>query len=247
LQDGENFNIYNTLEFTARENGRLVAMSYFDAGKTSLSSILGFYDPAIKDLSPGLFTMLMEIKYGLDHGFHFFYPGYVVPGYARFDYKTRIGPVDFFDLSTNDWIPLTDRARQETPLYQMRLKLEILRQKALEMRIDLPIKYYPLFEANIFGYPALPFFDYPILAYAGLTKDQDGRNIIVYDPRTKQYQLVHCSDFDYAMFYFNDNFVNTYNPERHFLELILVEEVLESNADPGVILKRLYSVEGLKS
>jgi leucyl-tRNA---protein transferase len=240
LQDGENFNLYNTIEFTARnEKGELVAVSYFDAGKNSLSSILGFYDPDYKELSPGLFTMLMEIQYGLDRGFHYFYPGYVVPGNPRFDYKTRIGKVDYFDLRSNDWIPLDETALVETPLQRMRVKLEIFRQAALTERLDLPIQFYPLFEANIFGYPALPFFDYPILLYGGKTRNEDGHLVVVFDPRSSQYQLILCSNFDYAMFYFNDSFVNTYKPDRHFLELILVEEVLESNVEPGMIINAL--------
>jgi len=241
LQDGDHFNVYNTYEFTAYDGDKLVAVSYFDLGEDSIASILGFYDPDYKAHSLGLYTMLMEVEYGKIQGFSYFYPGYVVPGYDRFEYKLRIGPVDYLDLRSGDWLPYADLSAEEVPIYRMRVKLEILRHAALKARMILPFKFYPLFEANLFGYPSLPFFDYPLMVYGGETAEEDGHYVLVFDPRNGQFQLLLCSNFDYSLFYFNDAYASSFNSERHFTQLILMEQVLESNAHPEVVLEALLA------
>jgi arginine-tRNA-protein transferase len=233
--------VYNTYEFTVYDGAKLVAVSYFDLGEDSIASILGFYDPEYKAHSLGLYTMLMEVEYGKIQGFKYFYPGYVVPGYDRFEYKLRIGPVDYYDLRSGDWLPYAAFTKEEIPIYRMRVKLEVLRQTAQKMRLNLPLKFYPLFEANLFGYPSLPFFDYPLIVYGGATKEEDGHYILVFDPRTSQYQLLLCSNFDYSLFYFNDAYMSMFNAERHFLQLILMEQVLESTTSPEQILHALQT------
>lgn len=239
LQDGEHFNVYNTYEFTVYDGDKLIAVSYFDLGRNSIASILGFYDPDYKAYSLGLYTMLMEVEYGKIQQFKYFYPGYVVPGYDRFEYKLRIGEVDYYDLRSGDWLPYTELSREEIPIYRMRVKLEILRQAALKARLNLPFKFYPLFEANLFGYPSLPFFDYPLMVYGGETAEEDGHYILVFDPRTGQYQLLLCSNFDYSLFYFNDAYTSVFNSERHFAQLILMEQVLESSPSADVVVEAL--------
>ncbi|HOY19348.1 MAG TPA: arginine-tRNA-protein transferase [Haliscomenobacter sp.] len=239
LQDGEHFNVYNTYEFTVYDGDKLIAVSYFDLGRNSIASILGFYDPDYKAYSLGLYTMLMEVEYGKIQQFKYFYPGYVVPGYDRFEYKLRIGEVDYYDLRSGDWLPHAELSREEIPIYRMRVKLEILRQAALKARLNLPFKFYPLFEANLFGYPSLPFFDYPLMVYGGETAEEDGHYILVFDPRTGQYQLLLCSNFDYSLFYFNDAYTSVFNSERHFAQLILMEQVLESSPSADVVVEAL--------
>lgn len=239
LQDGEHFNVYNTYEFTAYDGDKLIAVSYFDMGENSIASILGFYDPEYKAYSLGLYTMLMEIEFGKIKNYKYFYPGYVVPGYDRFEYKLRIGPVDYYDLRSAEWLPYSDFTTEDVPIYRMRVKLEVLRQAALQMRLHLPLKFYPLFEANLFGYPSMPFFDYPLMVYGGETQEEDGHYVLVFDPRTSQFQLLLCSNFDYSLFYFNDAYTSMFSPERNFVQLILMEQVLESSPHPEVVLQAL--------
>ena len=65
------------------------------------------YDPEYDRYSLGFYTMLLEIEYCMELGLKFYYPGYVVPGYSRFDYKLRIGDVDYFDLYSKEWLPFS--------------------------------------------------------------------------------------------------------------------------------------------
>ena len=40
-----------------------------------------------KKYSLGFYTMLLEIDFGIKSGAEYYYPGYVVPNYFKFDYK----------------------------------------------------------------------------------------------------------------------------------------------------------------
>ncbi|MEM6772243.1 MAG: arginine-tRNA-protein transferase, partial [Bacteroidota bacterium] len=99
LEDYGPETVFNTYETTVREQrtNQLVATSYFDIGQESAASILGFYHPDQADFSLGYYTMLLEIEHCLQHNIRYYYPGYVAPGYARFDYKLRLGNCEYYD------------------------------------------------------------------------------------------------------------------------------------------------------
>jgi arginine-tRNA-protein transferase len=244
LRDGEEFNVYQTIEFAVYDDDQLIAVSFFDAGKKSLASILGIYDPAYKPFSLGFYTMVMEVAYGLEHGFDFFYPGYVVPGYSRFDYKLRIGAVDYLDLRTGDWQPYQNLKAEEIPIDKMRHKLLSMQARLREAKLEPKIQYYPLFEANLFGYTHLAFFDYPILLYCGKLHEDDGHYIIVFDPRIHLFQLLFCINYDDIAIYLHDPFANLFHPERNFTELIAIDHVIETSAQTSVISDALLDILG---
>ena len=105
LQDGGFTNIFNTYEIAIYDQDQLVGLSYFDLGEASAASITGIYHPDYQQQSLGFYTMLREIQFCQEQGIRYYYPGYVVPGYARFDYKARIGEVEYFDLANHSWRP----------------------------------------------------------------------------------------------------------------------------------------------
>jgi leucyl-tRNA---protein transferase len=242
LRDGEDFNVYQTLEFAVYDNDQLIAVSFFDVGQKSLASILGIYDPAYRPFSLGLYTMVMEVAYGKNNGFDFFYPGYVVPGYSRFDYKLRIGDVDYLDLRAHDWLPFDSLKAEDIPLDKMRQKLLAMQARLREAGLEPKIQYYPLFEANLFGYTHLAFFDYPILLYCGKLHEDDGHYIIVFDPRIHLYQLLFCVNYDDIAIYLHDPFANLFHPDRNFTELIVIDHVIETSAQTAVISQALLDI-----
>jgi len=81
------------------DGDRLVAVSYFDVGETAIASQLALHDPEYARYGLGFYTMLEEIEYARASGRRFFYPGYVVPGMGSFDYKLRIGDVQYLDAA----------------------------------------------------------------------------------------------------------------------------------------------------
>ncbi len=228
LQDGEHFNIYNTLEFTAHLGDELIALSYFDIGEDSVSSILGIYHPGYKDRSLGFYTMLKEIEYCIDHGIRYYYPGYIVPGYNRFDYKKRIGQVDYYRLDTGDWEPLDQLAEEDIPIALIQTKLKDLQLQMAQAGLESSLKFYPIFEANLFGYWGIPYLDYPLFLLCDFQQNTSEIPVIIFDPRTKLYQLMKCKDIEEFQFYFNEHFKSTFDSDLYFTRLIGVEQILIS-------------------
>jgi arginine-tRNA-protein transferase len=243
LQDGEHHNIYNTYEFCAYDGNQLVALSYFDLGKESAASIIGIYHPAYKNQSMGFYTMLKEMEFCQKAGLKYYYPGYVVPGYARFDYKSRIGSVDYYDLYTNNWLPLEELPAAEIPINQIENNLLQLQQDFAKRGITAQLKYYPLFEANLFGYWRLPYFDYPAFLLCKEDKLQNTYEVIVYDPRTHLFQLLRCAGIEEFQFYFNDHFARNFQEDQYFIELISIEQVLASTKDAKGIVEAFHQVK----
>lgn len=229
LLDGEDFNVFNTNEIAIYEGDQLVALSYFDIGRESAASIIGIYDPDYGRYSLGFYTMLLEIQYCLNTGKRFYYPGYVVPGYHRFDYKLRIGDVTYYDLKAHTWLPIDQLSQEEIPIEKMRRKLGIIQEKLNPIKTKL--FNYPLFEANLFGFWKAPYFDFPIFLLCNLDKESPAHLVIVFDVRDDVYQLIRCAPFDDLQFYFNESYTNTFDKSRFFVELIIVERILASSAN----------------
>jgi len=96
---GEPFVHVERLECRVLDGDRLVAVSYFDLGEQAIASQLALHDPDYHRYGLGFYTMLEEIEYARSTGRRFFYPGYVVPGLGAFDYKLRIGDVQYMDAA----------------------------------------------------------------------------------------------------------------------------------------------------
>ncbi len=246
LLDGGDRNIYNTFEIVVRDGDKLVACSYFDLGLGSAASILGFYDPEYSAYSLGLYTMLEEINFCMYRGMPYFYPGYVVPGYHRFDYKLRIGDVECFDLRTGGWRPFTELPPSHTPLWEMEQKLTHLHQMLRMSRLPSRYMHYPLFEANLFGFWSAPYLEYPVFLLCAAPPRHSGYVIVVYDVRDAHYKLIRCTPFDDAGFYLSDAFLQNFSPEHYFLELIVEEERLLQSPNPEFIALALHKLRTLK-
>ena len=93
------------LEVTARDNGKLVASSFFDLAERSVSAIYGCFDPAETRRSLGIFTMLKVMEYAAHKGFEFYYHGYAYEGSSFYDYKKRFNAIETFDWK-GSWSPL---------------------------------------------------------------------------------------------------------------------------------------------
>jgi arginine-tRNA-protein transferase len=237
LHEGFEGNIFNTYETLVYEGDKLVAFSFFDLGDSSASSILGVYDPDYKKYSLGLFTVLLEMIFCIRNNFDFFYPGYVVPGNSRFDYKLRIGDVDYYNLKTNKWLNYNSLDAKDIPLFKMEQKLKGISKLFSEQGVQSNYYYYPLFEANLFGYWNAPYFDFPNLLLLDYEKENKNYLAVVFDPRENAYQLIRCSQFDNVFFYFNSEFINTFDRKRFFTELITSDGLVAESAEEKVIIE----------
>lgn len=87
LLERQTHNIYDSYVIEIRDEGLLIAAGIFDQGQQSLAGILNFYHPAYKKYSPGKYLMLLKMKHALSAGKKWYYPGYIVKDYSKFDYK----------------------------------------------------------------------------------------------------------------------------------------------------------------
>lgn len=87
LMEGNENNVFDTQCIEVRDNDKLIAIGYFDEGENSIAGILNFYDPAYSSFSLGKYLMLVKIDYGKKMSKQWYYTGYIVNGYPKFDYK----------------------------------------------------------------------------------------------------------------------------------------------------------------
>jgi leucyl-tRNA---protein transferase len=85
------------LEAAVYEDEKLVAVSFFDVGAESLSSVYAMFEPSITWRSLGIFTLLIEINHALELGKKFFYLGYAYEGNSFYDYKKRFRATEMYD------------------------------------------------------------------------------------------------------------------------------------------------------
>lgn len=241
LLDGEDYNIYNTLEVTIYHGKKLVSCSFFDIGNESAASIIGIYDPDYKQYSLGYLTMLIEMTFCLERGIQFYYPGYVVPGYSRFNYKLRIGDVDYYDLNTGHWLPFQSLKQKQIPLEKIKSKLSELSVQLSTDGITSKLYYYPLFEANLFGFWRAQYFDYPLMVAIRPDQNQNVFLIAVYSLQDEAFQLMQCSVFDDLQFYFNENYINSFDKSRFFMKLLVVDKTFALNSTAEELSQSLFN------
>ena len=99
--------VFQTWQLEVRSEGQLIAYSIFDAGRRSLQSIIGIYDPDYSQASLGVMTMLLEVDYAIKNGFQYYYIGYFTPNCSAFDYKLRLGNLEFYNPDSGQWYPLS--------------------------------------------------------------------------------------------------------------------------------------------
>jgi arginyl-tRNA--protein-N-Asp/Glu arginylyltransferase len=105
LLGGATHNVFNTHVVELREGGQLIALGIFDLGERTLAGILNFYDPAYRQHSLGKYLLLLKADYARRQGLDYYYPGYLVHGYPKFDYKLFLGPAatEVFDAVRGQW------------------------------------------------------------------------------------------------------------------------------------------------
>lgn len=107
LYDNASKNVYDSWVVKVLHNGLLVAAGIFDKGRDALAGIINFYDPAYKKYSPGKYVMLQKILHAQTLRMNWYYPGYIVHGYPKFNYKLFAGEeaAELYIPEQNQWQP----------------------------------------------------------------------------------------------------------------------------------------------
>ena len=98
-------NIYQTKCISVYDQGKLIAGGYFDLGNIAGTSILHYFDPDYKSRSLGKYLMLLTMDFLNSSGCAFYYPGYLVSGVPKMDYKLFMGreATQYFDPGSMTW------------------------------------------------------------------------------------------------------------------------------------------------
>ncbi|MBK9153970.1 MAG: arginine-tRNA-protein transferase [Chloracidobacterium sp.] len=100
-----------TLEAAVFKADRLIATSYFDVGRESVSGIYAMFEPDEERRRLGIYTMLKEIEFAIASGRSFYYLGYTYEGCSFYDYKKQFIGTEAFDWEGR-WEPFARRGSQ---------------------------------------------------------------------------------------------------------------------------------------
>ncbi|TGE26796.1 GNAT family N-acetyltransferase [Hymenobacter metallicola] len=106
---GSDHNVFSTGVLEVRDDGRLIAAGIFDSGARSLAGIMNFYHPDYRKYSLGKYLMLLKMEYAQRQHHDYYYPGYLVHNYPKFDYKLFAcrEATEVFDALNSCWMPFS--------------------------------------------------------------------------------------------------------------------------------------------
>jgi len=229
--NGEKENIYNTWETCIYDGDKLIGASFFDLGADSLASIMGLYDPSYERFSLGFFTMLLEITYGQGKDMKYYYPGYVVPGYGRFDYKLRIGEVEYYNVRKKEWYPYEEVVLEELPSEKIHTKLGELKTALNQKELPHQQLVYQLYDKKLFGFEEMKYYRAPLLLRCAMSADKRKWLVVDFDFLKDCYRVCLVSRFEEPLAFIYDLFDDV-DVERCILEFLFQEEVLLEHKDP---------------
>jgi arginyl-tRNA--protein-N-Asp/Glu arginylyltransferase len=101
--------VFDTHIIEVRDGKQLIAGGIFDCGNVSIAGIINFYDPNYRKHSLGKYLMLLKTEYARSQQKTYYYPGYLVHNYPKFDYKlfASLEATEVFDCQNSQWLPFT--------------------------------------------------------------------------------------------------------------------------------------------
>lgn len=246
LNDGKEGNIFNSLEACVYNGEELVAFSIFDVGEESLASIIGVYSPDYPSYSLGFYTMLLEIQYGLDNGFSMYYPGYIVPGRPKFDYKKRIGKpeeVEYFDLKTGNWHLISTFHEEDTPIRKITKKLGIVHSEMRNLGIYSQLLYYPSYDTSLPYFDSKYRLDAPIFLNIFPDYFNAPRYVVVYDLWKNSFSFCSTMRLEDMAFDRGQKIELNLMEHRRFMEAIFKRETIMESQDFNEIIMAAWKVK----
>ena len=152
--------LFDTWEVSLWRGDELVAFSWFDLGRKSLQSIMGAYPPEESKWGLGYATMLLEMEWGQEHGFHYHYTGYVMPGEPAMDYKLRAGEMQWL-TQDGAWRPWETFDPAAAPLAAIDDALTDVLTVLEDASVPARKRDYLLFEASTYDRSLASCYDEP--------------------------------------------------------------------------------------
>ena len=220
------YNIYDTWETCVYDGDTLAAASFFDLGDDSIASIMGLFHPDYSKHSLGFYTMLLEMDFGMKSGAEYYYPGYVVPNYFKFDYKLRIGNTDYYDPDKNEWLPYSDLDFEKLSSNLLKTKLDELGEYLNDKDIQTNLFLYPLYERVLFGHEYKDFLHNPLFISCYHRRFHNLLLIVEYDIFKHTYRLVRAGRIENNHAGFMTAMRNGHDGKTSFFDFLFKEKVI---------------------
>jgi leucyl-tRNA---protein transferase len=185
----------------------LIGCGVYEQGIESLEGLISFYHSDYQKYSLGKYLILTKIEHGIDLGCSYYYLGYYVPGYPKFDYKLLFSKenTEYFDPTTKTWHKLNHYTDYYDEITIMRDTLMAKSQQLIEKDLPHRLAKNPFFDMNI-------YFDYgeyePLMLpwYIILGDEEDinvahSVHVLFFDTRDHKYTIAHCHLFGFVPAY----------------------------------------------
>ncbi|GAB4421673.1 MAG: hypothetical protein OHK0039_36780 [Bacteroidia bacterium] len=143
--------IFDTWEVRVYDGDKLIATSYFDRGQQAVASLLGLFDHDYRQHSLGLFTMLVELEAAQSMGMRYYYPGYVLQGHGGFDYKLRLGSIEYYNWSGR-WRPWDKLHEQPSVTQLLEMRMAAAEEALRETGVAFIRCLYPYFSLGYLSF-----------------------------------------------------------------------------------------------
>ncbi|RZK38182.1 MAG: GNAT family N-acetyltransferase [Hymenobacter sp.] len=109
LLDGATQTVFDTHVIEVRDGAQLIAAGIFDQGADTIAGIVNYYDPAYHRHSLGKYLMLLKLEHARRRQLTYYYPGYLVHNYPKFDYKLFAcsAATEVFGAQSSRWLPFS--------------------------------------------------------------------------------------------------------------------------------------------
>lgn len=194
LMDEHAENVFQTFQVSIRDGDRLVGLGIFDAGDQSAAGISSIYHPDYKKYSLGKILMLLKMRHCIGLGLQWFYPGYAVPGYRRFDYKLRVLPehTHFYHSPVESWIKYDPVAGLPNYIEQIIHPLVNVHQQLTAAGLPASIVYYPPFDLALVDDMLPSIITDPAFLLLSYNAETGVSTIAIYDLRQEGFSIGSC-------------------------------------------------------
>ncbi len=245
LTGSENKEIYESEICKIFHEDKLVAASFIDIGNNSIASIMGIYAPEYKKYSLGVYSMLLEVEYAKQKGKAFYYAGYLLSQSKRFEYKKKVGPLEFIKINEKNWIPLEEIEDKDYLVEHTLDNLEELQDYLSSFLIDSSIYAYPLFTWNTYPLDSDLLEQYFFLKI-DIPSYETMFILIVYDGIEDYYQICLANSLGENSPTWQE-FLNYYSEDGNWLDTILIRQkgkkIKNINSLPLMILNILEKLK----
>lgn len=85
------------LEICVYLGERLSGVTFLDIGARATSAVYAMFDPVDAKRSLGIFMMLQSLRFSMERGYRYYYPGYAYREPFAYDYKKRFSGLEYLD------------------------------------------------------------------------------------------------------------------------------------------------------